>query len=84
MLAQDPTIAILDEATSALDAKTEHAIMEAIWQRGITNIVIAHRLSTIRDCSQIIVLEHGEAIERGTHEELMKIGGVYTKLITTG
>ena len=84
VLAQDPTIAILDEATSALDAKTEHAIMEAIWQRGITNIVIAHRLSTIRDCSQIIVLEHGEAIERGTHEELMKIGGVYTKLITTG
>lgn len=84
VLAQDPTIAILDEATSALDAGTEYAIMEAIWQRGITNIVIAHRLSTIRDCSQIIVLDHGEAIERGTHEELMKNGGVYTKLITTG
>lgn len=84
VLAQDPTIAILDEATSALDARTEYAIMEAIWQRGITNIVIAHRLSTIRDCSQIIVLDHGEAIERGTHEELMKKGGVYTKLITTG
>ncbi len=84
VLAQDPTIAILDEATSALDAKTEYAIMEAIWQRGITNIVIAHRLSTIRDCSQIIVLDHGEAIEQGTHEELMKKGGVYTKLITTG
>jgi len=83
VLAQDPTIAVLDEATSALDAKTEYAIMEAIWQRGITNIVIAHRLSTIRDCSQIIVLDHGEAIERGTHEELMKKGGVYTKLITT-
>lgn len=83
-LAQDPTIAIMDEATSALDAKTEYAIMEAIWQRGITNIVIAHRLSTIRDCSQIIVLDHGEAIERGTHEELMKKGGMYTKLITTG
>lgn len=84
VLAQDPTIAILDEATSALDAKTEYAIMEAIWQRGITNIVVAHRLSTIRDCSQIIVLDHGEAIERGTHEELMKKGGVYTRLITTG
>ncbi len=84
VLAQDPTIAVLDEATSALDARTEYAIMEAIWQRGITNIVIAHRLSTIRDCSQIIVLDHGEAIERGTHEELMKKGGVYTKLITTG
>ncbi len=84
VLAQDPTIAILDEATSALDARTEYAIMESIWQRGITNIVIAHRLSTIRDCSQIIVLDHGEAIEQGTHEELMKKGGVYTKLITTG
>lgn len=83
VLAQDPAIAILDEATSALDAKTESAIMEAIWQRGITNIVIAHRLSTIRDCSQIIVLDHGKAIERGTHEELMKKGGVYTRLITT-
>ena len=83
VLAQDPTIAILDEATSALDAKTEFAVTEAIRQRGITSIVVAHRLSTIRDCTQIIVMEDGEAVERGTHEELMKNGGIYTKLITT-
>lgn len=84
VLAQDPTIAILDEATSALDAKTEFAIMEAVRKRGITSVVVAHRLSTIRDCTQIIVLDKGEVIERGTHEELMKNNGVYTKLITTG
>lgn len=84
VLAQDPTIAILDEATSALDAKTEFAIMEAVRQRGITSVVVAHRLSTIRDCTQIIVLDGGEVIERGIHEELMRNNGVYTKLITTG
>ena len=83
VLAQDPTIIILDEATSALDAKTEYEVVKAIKDRGITCIVVAHRLSTIRDCDEIIVLDYGEVVERGTHEELMKMDGLYTKLVSS-
>ena len=83
VLAQDPSVIIMDEATSALDAKTEYELVKAVKDRGITCIVIAHRLSTIRDCDEIIVLDKGLVVERGTHDELYAKGGYYTELITS-
>jgi len=83
VLAQDPSVIILDEATSALDAKTEYELVKAVKDRGISCIVVAHRLSTIRDCDEIIVLEKGEIIERGTHDELYAKGVAYAELVTS-
>lgn len=82
VLAQDPTVIIMDEATSALDAKTEYEVVKSITERGITCIVIAHRLSTIRDCDEIIVMDKGKIVERGTHDELFAQAGYYTRLIS--
>ena len=81
---RDPPVLVLDEATSALDTQTEQAVQEAIdaVAAGRTTITIAHRLSTIRDADEIIVLDHGSVVERGTHEELLARGGHYAALVS--
>ena len=82
VLAGDPSIIIMDEATAALDASTEYDISNYIHDRGITSVIIAHRLSTIRDCDEIVVLDQGVVVQRGTHQELIREEGLYRRLVT--
>jgi ABC-type multidrug transport system fused ATPase/permease subunit len=81
---KNPSILILDEATSALDAESEHLVQEALQtlMKGRTSFVIAHRLSTIQNADQILVLENGKLLEKGTHQELIKnSAGRYKNLV---
>ena len=80
---RNPPILILDEATSALDTETERAVGRALrdLSRGRTTVAIAHRLSTVHDADQIAVLDGGEVVELGTHEELVALEGRYSALV---
>jgi ABC-type multidrug transport system fused ATPase/permease subunit len=81
-LLRDPRILILDEATSSVDSRTEALIQSALQTllKGRTSFVIAHRLSTIRDADQVLVMQAGQIVERGTHDELLARNGLYAEL----
>ena len=82
-LLRDPKILVLDEATSALDAESEHLVQEALdhLMKGRTTLVIAHRLSTVKEADRVLVLNNGAVVQSGTHDALVKVEGLYRRLV---
>jgi ABC-type multidrug transport system fused ATPase/permease subunit len=80
-LAVQPRVLVLDEATSAMDAEAEAQVMDNVRRSGCTCVIIAHRLSTIRDCDEILVMERGRIVDRGTHTDLCQRDGLYRQLV---
>ena len=83
VMVMNPGILVLDEATSALDPLVEQRVMDAVMESGAGLLVVAHRLSTVRDCDEIIVMDKGQVVERGTHADLMAVSGEYARLVSS-